>query len=379
LNKKLLCLSLLLIVCLDLSSFQVRPVKAYNNYTNLLYTEYAKDIINYESTVFLEASVGNIHLYAYEWGYWYGDVPTSFKRDTDAQIGQMIHDIHVNNGNDKVFIILALFPECVDLTSASNRAAQVTAAQAFLRHAYVYNEKSYYMDGLMDDFENLPTDSNNVTGITAFLNEEGSAIHSMGKLHDVYYGINPVNDYINGSEQIFDRLNVADIDYFNVAINTESSLNKRMYSACVSNLQVNWGFQLRSLDSGDNVTLSKQLSFFSAEFGGSIPAHYSGSGLWVLHSPEEDYGFTSFEWSTFRTWTYAASGAEQNLTTTPTGTPSTSSGDTQPTISSLNPDFSGGKFEASIQLLLIIAVIISTIAIGILVFFKAKSRQRYLI
>jgi hypothetical protein len=377
LKKKLFYLSLLLIVCLSLSAFQIRPVGAYDHYINLLYTDYAKDIINHESTVFPEASAANVHVYAYEWGYWDGAIPTSFNRDTDAQIGQIIYDIHANNANDKVFIILAIFPESVDLTSSLNRAAMVTAAQVFLGNAYVYNGHSYYIDGLMDDFENLPTDSSNITGITAFLNAEGAALHGIGKLHDVYYGINPVMDYITGSEQIFAGLKAADTDYFNVAINVGSDLNTRMYNACVSNFAVNWGFQLRSLDSGDNISLSTQLSFFSAEFGGSIPAHYAGSGLWVVHNPEEDYGFTSAEWSTFRNWAHAANNMEQNPVITPTGTPTASSCGVQPNIGPSNSDLFKGTvtfFVASGGLLFIIAIIVSAIVVGILVLVRFKSK-----
>ena len=160
----------------------------------------------------------------------------------------------------------------------------------------------------------------------SFSNSAGSALHSMGKLNEIYYGMHLWPDGVTDDGLIFAGLNAAYVDHIDIAFNVGSSLNTACYNTIISNCALSWGFQFRSYDAdnGQDGTLSSQLQFISTQFNGKVPVYYSGGGMWFLYSPEDYAGFTSAEWTNWESWTYI--GIAPLVTSTPTPTPMSGGG-----------------------------------------------------
>jgi hypothetical protein len=180
----------------------------------------------------------------------------------------------------------------------------VASIQSWLQYSYTYNGAKYKFDGYCDDVEGYPIDPASIADATTYYNQAGAGFHSLGKIYDVYYGVNAWPDGIKADGTVLSNLNPTWIDFVNVAFNTKNSLADTFYSTVSSSLRVNWGYQLRSYSSGDSITVSDQLAFLTSKFGGSLPPHYTGTWLWVLQSATNG-GFTPAEWTSFDGWQYA--------------------------------------------------------------------------
>jgi hypothetical protein len=225
--------------------------------------------------------------------------------DAEAQLGQFISLIHSSNPANRVLF-------CgsddnwglTDLSTSKNRNSMVASIQSGLQFGYLYNGVKYKFDGYCDDIEGYPIDAASIVDAYTYYNQAGAGVHSLGKVYDVYYGVNSWPDGIQADGVVLSNLAGSSIDFVNVAFNTKNNIADTFYLTVSSSLHVPWGYQLRSYSSGDSITVSDQLQYLTSKFGHSPPAYYVGTWLWELQSTSNG-GFTSEEWSVFDGWQYS--------------------------------------------------------------------------